>query len=78
MVMEVTVQLPEDLVSEAQAAGLLTGERLSRLLRAELARQQHIAELRQTIQQLRALEPAITPEEIEAEIQADRDEQSPA
>ncbi len=76
MVMEVTVQLPEDLVSEAQAAGLLTGERLSRLLRAELVRQQHITELRQTIQQLRTLEPAMTPEEIEAEIQADRDEQS--
>jgi hypothetical protein len=72
----VTLQLPDDLVKRAQAAGLFAPERAEDLFRRELERQGKIAnffELADRLTQLNQTDP-ITPEEIEAEIQAARAE----
>ena len=72
----VTLQLPDDLVKRAQAAGLFAPERAEDLFRRELERQGKIAslfDLADRLTQLNQTNP-ITPEEIEAEIQAARAE----
>ena len=72
----VTLQLPDDLVERAQAAGLFAPERAEDLFRRELERQGKITrlfELADRLTQLNQTDP-ITPEEIEAEIQAARAE----
>ncbi len=72
----VTLQLPDDLVKRAEAAGLFTPARAEDLFRRELERQRKIAgffELADRLAQLNQTDP-ITPEEIEAEIQAARAE----
>jgi hypothetical protein len=72
----VTLQLPDDLVKRAQSAGLFAPERAEDLFRRELERQGKIAnffELADRLTQLNQTDP-ITPEEIEAEIQAARAE----
>jgi hypothetical protein len=72
----VTLQLPDDLIKRAQAVGLFAPERAEDLFRRELERQEKIArffELADRLAQLNQTDP-ITPEEIEAEIQAARAE----
>jgi hypothetical protein len=72
----ITLQLPDDLVKRAQAAGLFTPERAEELFRRELERQSKVArffEIADRLIQLNQTDP-ITPEEIEAEIQAARAE----
>jgi hypothetical protein len=73
---DVTLHLPEDLVKQATAAGILTDERMTALLETEIERQKRVQRFAQTVQQLRALEPAITEDEVEAEIQAYRAEKA--
>lgn len=63
---DVVLKLPEELVAQAQAAGILTEKRVSEWIVSELERQHSIAELREDVRKLRALEPELTPEEIAA------------
>ncbi len=65
----ISLNLPEEVVTRAQAAGLLTDERVAAILLAELER---INRLFETADRLAALEPPLTQEEIDAEIAAHR------
>ena len=72
--LELTLNLPDELASKAQAAGLLNAEAVERLLREQLRRQAG--------QQLRAMldkadtsgTPPMTEDEVQAEIDAYRAE----
>jgi len=68
------INLPDALAQEAQRAGLLTPEAIEALLR-EAVRQRRINRLFEIKNQLRSTGIApMTPEEIEAEIHAAREE----
>jgi uncharacterized protein (DUF849 family) len=69
---DITLRLPEELVNRAEAAGVLTEERVTALLEMEIKRQAHAERFAQTVKQLRELEPPLTEEDIEAEIEAYR------
>ena len=73
--MSVTIQLdlPEALVKEAQANGLLESRRLGELLNEELLRERARKDLGRVLKELHSLpgEP-MSPEEIQAEIDAVR------
>ncbi len=71
---DVTLQLPEELVTQAQNAGILTGERVAELLQTELERQRRVQRYFDALDQLATVEPRLTPEEIDAEITAYRRE----
>ncbi len=71
---EITLSLSEDLIARATAAGVLTDERLSALLEAELTRQKRLDSYFETLDKLAALEPPLTPDEINEEIRAYREE----
>jgi len=70
--LEVTLELPDSLAKEAQQAGLLAPEELERLVREALRakRVERLSDVRQKL----AVEPLLpmTPEEIQAEIDAYR------
>ncbi len=70
----VTFSLPQELVEKAKAAGLLANEQFESWLRRELARLQHLNGFADTVEKLRSLEPPLTQEEIDAEIEAYRHE----
>jgi non-ribosomal peptide synthetase component E (peptide arylation enzyme) len=74
--MDITLQLPDELVQQAQAAGFLTSEKLAELLRSELNRYQHRKALLVDMQHLKHREPSVAADEIEAEIQAFRQERA--
>ena len=67
---EITINLPEDLVREARASELLTGEKIAELLQAELDRredrQKHLAVFLEIAAQLSAVEPKLSQKEIDA------------
>ena len=69
---ELTLMLPDSLVREAEASGLLTSRGLEVLLRAEVQRRR-VAQLFEAADRLAAL-PPLTETEVEAEIQAARAE----
>jgi hypothetical protein len=70
--LELKVNLPEPLAREAQAAGLFAPEAIERLMR-EALRARRVERLAQVREVLAANPlPAMTPEEIEAEIDAYR------
>jgi hypothetical protein len=71
----VTVSLPDELAQQAQSAGLLRPEALESLLR-EAMRKRQVDELFATMDKLAALEPKLTEEEIDAEIDAARAERA--
>lgn len=71
----ITVSLPDDLAQQAQAAGLLRPAALETLLR-EAMKRRDIAELFASIDKLNALEPVLTEEQIDAEIEAARAERA--
>ena len=71
--MELTIDLPDELASKAQAAGLLNSEAIEKLLREQL-RKQAGQELRAMMDKLSDGTP-MTPEEVQAEIEAYRAEQ---
>jgi hypothetical protein len=72
---QVTLTLPEDLVREAEAIGILTPEVIARLIRDEIDRRRKFDRLFETMDKLSASgEPPLTDEELEAEIQAARAE----
>jgi hypothetical protein len=69
-----TIELPEALAKEAEQAGLLTQQALELMLRERL-RKQRIGELRDAVEQMASDGgKPLTMEEIEAEIQAYREE----
>jgi hypothetical protein len=70
---EVTVTLPDDLAQQARQAGLLRPEALATLLR-DAMRQGRIERLFATMDKLSQLEPSLSEEEIQAEIEAARAE----
>ncbi len=71
---DITLSLPQDLVERAKSAGLLTDGQVERWLLDELDRQNKVNQLFSAIDQLSALEPPVTQEEIDAEIEAYRTE----
>jgi len=68
----VTLNLPEELVTRAKSAGLLSDDGMERLLTSELDRQQRVDRLFDKLDRLSEVEPLLTPEEIDAEIKAHR------
>ncbi|OGA62051.1 MAG: hypothetical protein A3G81_03205 [Betaproteobacteria bacterium RIFCSPLOWO2_12_FULL_65_14] len=73
-ILEIKLSLPDSLAKEAQAAGLLTPEELERLVR-EALRGKRIERLDAARETLAANPlPPMTPEEIQAEIDAYRAE----
>ena len=72
--LQVKLELPDPLAAEAQAAGLLTPEQLERMLR-EALRAKRVEKLAAAREVLAANPlPPMTPEEIQAEIDAYRAE----
>ena len=71
---DITLNLPQDLVEQARSAGLLTEEQIERWLRDELDRQNRLDRLFGKMNRLAALEPPLTEDEINAEINAYRRE----
>jgi hypothetical protein len=71
---EIVITLPDELVERASQAGLLTDAALAELLRAELERrrQEAIERFFDDLDAIQAVEPRITPEEIDAEVRAYR------
>ncbi len=70
--LELKLKLPDSLVREAQASGLLTSQALEALLREEVQRRR-VGQLFDAADRLAAL-PPLTETEVEAEIQAARAE----
>ena len=71
---EITLQLPDNLAREAEANGLLTTESIEALLREEIKRRR-VEKLFVAADRLADLDLSpLTEEEMEAEIQAARDE----
>lgn len=68
--MELVVTLSDELAERAEAAGLLTQRSISSLLETELKRRQSGAQFRDMVRAIRAVEPPITTDEIEAELNA--------
>ena len=71
---EVTLNLPEDLVTRAQQAGVLTTERMIGLIEKELEREFRINRLFKTMDRLQAVEPQLDQDIIDEEIQDHRNE----
>ena len=69
---EIKLRLPDSLVREAKASGLLTSQALENLLREEVQRRR-LGQLFEAADRLAAL-PPLTEAEVEAEIQAARAE----
>jgi hypothetical protein len=76
MGISITIELPEELAQKAQAAGILTTERMAELVERELDRQERANRFFNTVDQLVELEPPLTEEEIQAEIEAYRREKA--
>jgi hypothetical protein len=73
--LELTLNLPDELASKAQAAGLLNSEAITRLLREQLRKEAGEA-LRGMLNKVDASAlPPMTEDEIQAEIDAYRAEQ---
>jgi hypothetical protein len=68
---EITVSLPDELARQAQQAGLLRSEALAELLR-DAIRTQRVDRLFATMDKLASLEPSLSDDEIDAEIDAAR------
>jgi hypothetical protein len=78
----VTFELPEEIAARADAAGLLDGERLTRLIESELRaererrerREQALRELQRISDRMKDIDGGLTMEEINEEVQAARAE----
>lgn len=74
---DVTLNLPQELVERARLAGLLSEEQIERWLNEELDRQTRLNRLFTKLDRLAEIEPAMTEDEILAEIDAYRRENTP-
>jgi post-segregation antitoxin (ccd killing protein) len=70
---QVTIELPDNLVEQARKEGLLSAAAVQRLIEEAIRRRAGLRFL-QTLDQLAAVDPPLTPEEIQAEIDAARRE----
>ena len=69
---DIKITLPDDLAREAEANGLLNSQAMENLLRAEI-RRRRVNGLFESADRLAGVEiPALTQDEVEAEIQAAR------
>lgn len=68
--MEVTVNLPKDVIEDVQAEGLALDTLLSDLLRGEMRRRRAAHQLGEMVAAIRAVEPPLTEAEIQAELDA--------
>jgi hypothetical protein len=74
----ITLDLPDELARQAEAAGLLTAEAMTRLLRAEIGRRRH-QRLHDLMDALAAGdEPSLSNDAVNAEIKAARAERRAA
>ena len=71
---EITLNLPEELVIRARKAGVLTVERMIALIEKELEREYHVKKLFKTLDQIQAVEPPLTVEDLNEEIRTYRAE----
>ena len=72
--LEIKLVLPEGVAREAEARGLLTPQAIESLIRAEI-RRRRVDQLFEAADRLAALEmPPLTEAEVEAEVQAVRNE----
>jgi hypothetical protein len=71
----ITVSISDELARQAQSAGLLRPEAIEQLLREAMKKRQ-VDKLFATMDKLAALEPKLTEEEIDAEINAARAERA--
>ena len=69
-----TLNLPQDLVDQAMSAGLLTEEQIEHWLIDELERRRKLDRFFGKLDRLAEIEPPLTEEEINAEIEAYRKE----
>jgi len=69
---QITLTLPDDLAEQARHLGLLENDQLTALIEAEIVRKrQHAAQkLLEIIDRIQSVEPRITQEEIDAELEA--------
>jgi len=74
-VVQITLNLPEELVTQAQEVGILTDAGVAALLHAEIERRQRVDHYFETLDRLAALAPPLSQEEIDAEMRAFRQEQ---
>jgi hypothetical protein len=74
--MDIILKLPEELVKQAQAAGILTDEQVASLIQTELERLQRRQALFTDIQNLHELQPALTSDDIDTEFKAFRQARS--
>ncbi|MBN8592966.1 MAG: hypothetical protein J0M33_14515 [Anaerolineae bacterium] len=68
--MEVTVNLPQDVIEDVRAEGLALDALLSDLLRGEMRRRKAAQQLGEMVAAIRAVEPPLTEAEIQAELDA--------
>lgn len=74
--MNITIQLPDELVKQAQAAGILTDDQVASLLQTELERRQRQDKYFADLEALRNLQPPLSEAEIEAEMKAFKQERA--
>ena len=69
---QITLILPDDLAQQARNLGLLENDQLTALIEAEIVRKRQNAaqKLLEIIDRIQSVEPRITQEEIDAEIEA--------
>lgn len=72
--MQITINIPDELAERVLDAGLLNEERVIELFSNELKRTEHLARLRDIVDGLRSVEPPLTLEEIQAELDARKQE----
>jgi hypothetical protein len=71
---DIVLNLPEELVEQAKSAGLLTSERIEKMLVSELERQRRLDGFFADLDKMAAITPQVSEEEIAAEIEAYRKE----
>ncbi|MCC6457131.1 MAG: hypothetical protein IT328_19410 [Caldilineaceae bacterium] len=69
-----TLNLPQELLDEAKSAGLLTAEQIERWITDELDRKRKLDRFFGKLERLAKVEPPITTDEINAEIETYRRE----
>lgn len=75
MDVDVLLKLPKELVDRSKEVGVLTGERMATVIEEEIEREFHRRRFKETVKQLRDLQPPMTQEEIDEELEAYRAEQ---
>lgn len=72
MMTQITLTIPDDIAQQARDLGLLDNDQLTALIEAEIVRKRQNAaqKLLEIIDRIQTIEPRITQEEIDAELEA--------